>query len=146
QNGLKHQYFKRRFMSRNRPPSGDQPQYASASFSPSILQRRITSYFAFGTSRRRRRKTRVGGQSRPKGWRCRLDIEKAIVAFGTEAVLQYRTMATPRHDNEVPESFIRSFVALRLHERLGCQAHVERLYTATALDLGAPLSVDLVTV
>jgi hypothetical protein len=75
-----------------------------------------------------------------------LDIEKTVVEFGTEAVLQYRTMASPRHDNEVPESFIRGFVARRLHERLGYQAHVERLYTAMALDLGASLSVDLVTV
>jgi hypothetical protein len=76
----------------------------------------------------------------------RLDIEKAVVELGTEAVLQYRAVAAPRHDNEVPESFIRSFVALRLHQRLGCQAHVERLYTAMAIDLGMPLTPDLVTV
>jgi hypothetical protein len=75
-----------------------------------------------------------------------LDFEKAVVEFGTEAVLRYRTLAEARHDNEVPESFLRSFVALRLHERLGCQVHVERLYTAIALDLGMPVTPDLVNV
>jgi hypothetical protein len=75
-----------------------------------------------------------------------LDFEKAIVEFGTEAVLRYRTVAEPRHDNEIPESFLRGFVALRLHERFGCQVHVDRLYTAMALDLGMPLTPDLVTV
>jgi hypothetical protein len=62
-----------------------------------------------------------------------LDFEKAVVEFGTEAVLRYRTIAEARHDNELPESFLRGFVAMRLHERFGCQVHVERLYTAMAL-------------
>jgi len=75
-----------------------------------------------------------------------LDFEKAIVEFGTEAVLRYRTVAETRHDNELPESFLRSFVALRLHERFGYQVHVERLYTAMAVDLGMPVTPDLVTV
>jgi hypothetical protein len=75
-----------------------------------------------------------------------LDFEKAVVEFGTEAVLRYRTVAEPRHDNELPESFLRSFVALRLHDRFAHQIHVERLYTAMALDLGIPLTPDLVTV
>jgi hypothetical protein len=75
-----------------------------------------------------------------------LDFEKAIVEFGTEAVLRYRTVAETRHDNELPESFLRSFVALRLHERFVYQVHVERLYTAMAVDLGMPVTPDLVTV
>jgi hypothetical protein len=75
-----------------------------------------------------------------------LDFEKAVVEFGTEAVLRYRTVAEARHDNELPESFLRGFVALRLHERFGYQVHVERLYTAMALDLGMPITPDLVTV
>jgi hypothetical protein len=75
-----------------------------------------------------------------------LDFEKAVVEFGTEAVLRYRAIAETRHDNELPESFLRSFVALRLHERLGYQVHVERLYTAMALDLGMPITPDLVAV
>ena len=79
-------------------------------------------------------------------WRHRLDFEKAVVEFGTEAVLRYRAVAQPRHDNELPESFLRSFVALRLHEQFGYQVHVERLYTAMALDLGMPMTPDLVNV
>jgi hypothetical protein len=75
-----------------------------------------------------------------------LDFEKAVVEFGTEAVLRYRTIAEARHDNELPESFLRGFVAMRLHERFGCQVHVERLYTAMALDLGMPMTPDLVNV
>jgi hypothetical protein len=75
-----------------------------------------------------------------------LDFEKAVVEFGTEAVLRYRTIAEARHDNELPESFLRGFVAMRLHERFGCQVHVERLYTAMALDLGMPITPDLVNV
>jgi hypothetical protein len=75
-----------------------------------------------------------------------LDFEKAVVEFGTEAVLRYRTVAEPRHDNELPESSLRNFVALRLHEQFGHQVHVERLYTAMALDLGIPLTPDLVNV
>ena len=75
-----------------------------------------------------------------------MDFEKAVVEFGTEAVLRYRTIAEARHDNELPESFLRCFVAQRLHERFSYQVHVERLYTAMALDLGMPLTPDLVTV
>ena len=75
-----------------------------------------------------------------------MDFEKAVVEFGTEAVLQYRSIAETRHDNELPESFLRCFVALRLHERFGYQVHIERLYTAVALDLGMPLTPDLVAV
>jgi hypothetical protein len=78
--------------------------------------------------------------------RRRLDFEKAVVEFGTEAVLRYRTIAEARHDNELPESFLRGFVAMRLHERFGCQVHVERLYTAMALDLGMPITPDFVNV
>ena len=75
-----------------------------------------------------------------------MEIEKAVVEFGTEAVLRYRSMAETRHDNEVPASFLRGFVAARLHDRFRCPVHVERLYTAMALDLGVPLTPDLVTV
>jgi hypothetical protein len=73
-----------------------------------------------------------------------MDFEKAIVECGTEAVLRYRTIADNRHDNEVPESFLRGFIALRLHERFGHQVHVERLYSAMALELGMTLTPDLV--
>ncbi len=75
-----------------------------------------------------------------------MDFERAVVEFGTDAVLRYRAVAEPRHDNELPESFLRNFVALRLHEQFRHQVHVERLYTAMALDLGIPLMPDIVNV
>lgn len=75
-----------------------------------------------------------------------MDIERAVVEFGTEAVLRYRGMAETRHDNEVSASFLCGFVASRLHDRFRCPVHVDRLYTAVALDLGVSLTPDLVTV
>lgn len=74
-----------------------------------------------------------------------MDIERAVVEFGAEAVLRYRAMAETRHDNEVSESYLRSHVASRLHERFQCPVHVERLYAALAMDLGMPITTDLVT-
>ncbi len=74
-----------------------------------------------------------------------MDIERAVVAFGTQAVLRYRTLAAPKYDNELPKSFLRGFVAERLYERLRCQVHVERLYAAIALDLGLPMTPDLIS-
>ncbi len=57
--------------------------------------------------------------------------------------MRYRAIAETRHDNEVPESFLRSFVAMRLHERFGHQVHVERLYATMALELGMELTGEL---
>jgi hypothetical protein len=74
-----------------------------------------------------------------------LEIEKAVVEFATEAALRYRVIAGIRHDNQVPESFLRSHVASRLHDRFACPVHVDRLYAAMALELGVALSADLVT-
>jgi hypothetical protein len=74
-----------------------------------------------------------------------LEIEKAVVEFGTEAVLRYRAIAGITHDNQVPESFLRSHVASRLHDRLVCPVHVDRLYAAMAVELGVSVSADLVT-
>jgi hypothetical protein len=77
--------------------------------------------------------------------RLGLEIEKAVVEFATEATLRYRAIAGIRHDNQVPESFLRSHVASRLHDRLACPVHVDRLYAAMAVELGVALSADLVT-
>ena len=74
-----------------------------------------------------------------------MEIEKSVVEFATEAALRYRTIAGVRHDNEVPESFLRSHVASRLHDRLNCPVHVDRLYAAIAIDLGGPVTAELVT-
>src|SRR5688500_16846647 len=74
-----------------------------------------------------------------------MDIERAIADFGSEAVVRYRAMAETRHDNEVSGSVLRSHVASRLHDRLKCAVHVDRLYTALAIDMGVPITPDLVT-
>ena len=74
-----------------------------------------------------------------------MEIEKSVVEFATEAALRYRAIARVRHDNEVPESFLRSHVASRLHDRLDRPVHVDRLYAAMAIDLGGPVTAELVT-
>ena len=74
-----------------------------------------------------------------------MEIEKSVVEFATEAALRYRAIARVRHDNEVPESFLRSHVASRLHDRFDCPVHVDRLFAAMAIDLGGPVTADLVT-
>jgi hypothetical protein len=74
-----------------------------------------------------------------------LEIEKAVVEFATEAALRYRTIAGTGLDNEVPESFLRSHVASRLHDRLVCPIHVDRLYATIAVDLGVCVTAELIT-
>ena len=74
-----------------------------------------------------------------------MEIEKAVVEFATEAALRYREMAGTRLDNEVPESFLRSQIASRLHDRLACRVHVDRLYAAMAVDLGVDITAELIT-
>jgi hypothetical protein len=72
-----------------------------------------------------------------------MDIEDAIVEFGTEGVLQYREISGSKAENELPEVFLGSFIAPRLFDRLRCHVHVERLYTVLAQDVGIGLSHDL---
>jgi hypothetical protein len=74
-----------------------------------------------------------------------LEIEKAVVEFSTEAALRYRAMSASTLDNELPESFLRSHVASRLHDRLACPIHVDRLYAAMAVDIGARVTAEMVT-
>ena len=74
-----------------------------------------------------------------------MEIEKAVVEFATEAALRYRAMAATKLDNEVSESFLRGHVASRLHDRLACPIHVDRLYAAMAVDLGVPVTAELLT-
>lgn len=73
-----------------------------------------------------------------------MNVERAVVEFGAEAVQLYRTMAETRHDNEVPDSFLRSHVASRLHERFEQPVHVDRLYAALAVDMEIPITPDLI--
>jgi hypothetical protein len=74
-----------------------------------------------------------------------MNVERAVVEFGTEAVHRYRAMAETRHDNELPDGFLRSHVASRLHERFQCPVHVDRLYATLAIDLGVPVTPDLIS-
>ncbi len=74
-----------------------------------------------------------------------MDIERALANCGTAAVLHYRAMAQTRYDNEVPESFLRAHVAQDLHERFARTIHVERPYTALALDLGLEITPDILS-
>ncbi len=74
-----------------------------------------------------------------------MNLERTITELGTEAVLKYRDMAETRHDNEVSEAFLRSHIAAGLHERLQVQVHIDRLFSALAVDLGMPVTTDLVT-
>jgi hypothetical protein len=39
-----------------------------------------------------------------------MDINEAIVKYGTEAVLRYRTVAALVQDNELPEVFLGGFI------------------------------------
>lgn len=72
-----------------------------------------------------------------------LEITNALIEFGTEAVLRYRTISG-LHDNWVPEVFLGGFIAPRLYDRLSCPVHIERYYTTIAKELGADSTPDLV--
>jgi hypothetical protein len=58
-----------------------------------------------------------------------MNVSEAIVKYGTEAVLHYRSMAGLLQDNEIPEVFLGGSIASGLHNALNVQAHVERFYT-----------------
>jgi hypothetical protein len=73
-----------------------------------------------------------------------MDINEAIVRYGTEAVLRYRTVAGILHDNEIPEIFLGGFIGCGLYDGLNVHARVERLYTVIAIELGVTPSRDLV--
>ena len=72
-----------------------------------------------------------------------MELQEAIVEFGTEGVLKYREISGSKADNELPEVFLGSFIAPRLFEHLRCPVHVERLYTVLAQDIGIELTHDL---
>jgi hypothetical protein len=70
------------------------------------------------------------------------DVMNSIVEFGTDAVLRYRKISQ-EPDNEVPEYFLGSFIALGLYERFQCGVHLEHLYTDVATSVGVPRSSEL---
>ena len=62
----------------------------------------------------------------------------AISRHGTEAVQAYRTMSGIEHDNELPEAFLGSWIALELHREFQVNAHIECSFTGMARRLGQP--------
>jgi hypothetical protein len=71
-----------------------------------------------------------------------MDAVKAVVDFGTAAVLRYRTMSE-EPDNRVQEYFLRTCIALGLYERFRCGVQLETLYTDVATSLGVPGGSEL---
>jgi hypothetical protein len=68
-----------------------------------------------------------------------MDIMKAVVEFGTEAVLRYRAISR-QHDNALPEVFLGGFVACRLHDQFHCPVHIEHNYLVVASHLEVPIT------
>jgi hypothetical protein len=73
-----------------------------------------------------------------------MDLSKAIVKHGTEAVRRYRTVAGLSQDNEMPEIFLGSYLACAIHDELKVNVHVERRYTVIALELGVTVDTGVV--
>src|SRR5438093_177237 len=71
-----------------------------------------------------------------------MEIEAHILATGTEAVTAYRDMSGCRQDNEVPERFISSLMAVNLHKALRILAKAERQYTQIIEDMGVQLDSE----
>ena len=71
-----------------------------------------------------------------------MDVMNAVVEFGTDAVLRYRTMSQ-KPDNEVQEYFLGSCIAQRLHDRFACCVQLEPLYADIASYLAVPSSPEL---
>jgi hypothetical protein len=72
-----------------------------------------------------------------------MDIMNALVDFGSEAVLRYRTISR-QQDNEVPEVFLGGFIAPHLHDQFDCPVHIEHNYLCVASNLEVAITPDLV--
>jgi len=72
-----------------------------------------------------------------------MEIARAVVEFGTEAVLRYRTISG-RQDNELPEVFMGGFIASRLYDRFHCAVHIEHSFLAVASSQGIRISEDMI--
>ncbi|MBI3766931.1 MAG: hypothetical protein HY271_00380 [Deltaproteobacteria bacterium] len=72
-----------------------------------------------------------------------MDIENAIVEFGTQGVLRYREISQ-RPDNELPEVFLGGFIASHLYDQFHCPVHIERLYLTLAMECGLGVTPELV--
>jgi len=74
-----------------------------------------------------------------------MELDKAIVEFGTEGVLRYRQISQSKHDNELPEVFLGSFIAPRLYDRFQYPVQVEKYYSVLAQEAGLDLNGNLLT-
>jgi hypothetical protein len=74
-----------------------------------------------------------------------MDLKKTIVEFGTEGVLRYREISQSRHDNELPEVFLGSFIAPRLYDLFKHPVRVEAYYSVLAQEAGLALTGGLLT-
>ena len=73
-----------------------------------------------------------------------MDLKEHIVRLGTEAILRYRTVSSVAQDNEIPEVFLGSFAAPRLHDALACPVRVEELYSAIAINQKVAMTRELI--
>jgi len=71
-------------------------------------------------------------------------IAEAISKHGRQAVRRYRDVAGVRQDNELPEIFLGGMIACGIHDDLNLSAHVERLYTTIAKELGRTIDPKLI--
>ena len=77
---------------------------------------------------------------------CPVEIQKAVVEFGTETVKRYRALAATKRDNDLPLGFLRTHVAVALAQRFGGAVRIERPYSVLALELGLQPTPDLLMV
>lgn len=71
-----------------------------------------------------------------------MEINEAILAAGAEAVKTYLKISGCSQDNEAPERFLSSWMAVKLYEKLGLLAKVERQYTQISDGLGLKLDAE----
>lgn len=72
-----------------------------------------------------------------------MEIESAVVDFGTQAVLSYREICLTTQDDQIPELFFGRFIAPRLERRLACPVSFEHQYETLAKRLGVPKTSEL---
>jgi len=72
----------------------------------------------------------------------KMETATAILTAGTDAVNVYKEISGSGQDNEVPERFMTSLMAVSLRKTIGLLAKAERQYTQIAEDLGLELDAE----
>lgn len=72
-----------------------------------------------------------------------MEIMSAVVKFGTDAVLRYRTISG-RPDNELPEVFLGGSIAPHLYDQFRCPIHIEYNFLTVAKNLGVDITEDVI--